>query len=415
VVSTATELSELLALPARVGDYQLERLAGEGGTAFVYYGRAIASGDEVAVKVLKPTYQERGLAEPFIEQGRQLSELSSPYLPALLECGSSALGPWWVMRWVEGPTLHELLERGAQWGAAGVYHLAFCLIEALRALHERGLIHGDVKPANLIYSGPPQSPLQAKLTLIDPRLTTPSPSQSPSGERPLIEYSRALQQGEQDPSLLPERPFIFGTPAYMSPEQLKGEPLKPASDLYSFGVLLYQLTTGVCPYAGELKQIIHDKLHGELPPPSVRHRPWPYPAALEALIHNTTSKSLPVRLQSAAEVQGILLKASGREQGLSATASNAPWLSQTAPGESGLKANPELSHLNAETIDLEITESTTIRAVNESELNAQRPQALTARRATEERPVASSTAWLSNLLWLLSGAIISFVLMRLLS
>lgn len=391
---TSAQEAPPLTLPILLGPYMLERLAGEGGSAWVYRGRAIHSGVEVAFKLLKRRHHSPALTSAFLQQGRALSALSSPYLPAVIEVGEGAWGPWWAMSWVEGARLGELLSKGVQWGSAGVYHLVDCCCEALSALHKGGLIHGDVKPDNLIYVGSPQSPQRSKMVLIDPRL-----------ELVNAEANRAHDQ-----------PFIFGTPAYMSPEHLRGEALSPASDLYSLGVLLYQLTTGVCPFTGELSQLIDDKLSQPVPPPSVRHRPWPYHAALEALILNLMSRKPGARLQSVEEVSALLKNARSKESPLTPTPSSAPWLSQTAPAELSAEDQP-LSHLTFDTMDVEVTESEVLRTdlQAELELHKPKPQAVIARRPTEERQAPVRPAWVDNLVWLCVGASMAVLIMKLLS
>lgn len=404
-----------ISLPCTLGSYQLERLEGEGGSAWVFFGHHLNQGNPVAIKILKNKHHSEDLVRSFLDQGQRLIGLKSPLLPEILEFGNSVWGPWWAMTWIEGLNLSELLAKGTQWGSAGVYHLVHCCCEALNTLHQANIIHGDVKPENLIYVGPPQNPLQAKLILIDPSLTR-SHEITPPKDLPLIEYTQALTQGSSSSKVIP---FIFGTPAYMSPEQLKGEVLTPASDLYSLGVLLYQLTTGVCPFLGDLNSLIQDKLSRPIPPPSVRHRPWPYPAALEALILNLLSRTPATRLQSVAEVQSLLKTARDKDLITPSTPSNAPWLSQTEPGSLHVHhpASASLTHLNFDTEDQVVTISDTIRALSKEEIEPFKPQAVSTRRATEERLSTrpSLPSWLYNLLWLSLGAFIAIVIMKLIA
>jgi serine/threonine protein kinase len=201
----------------------------------------------------------------------------------------------------------------------------------------------------------------------------------------------------------------------MSPEQLRGEPLTASSDLYSLGALLYQLTTGVCPFTGELTQLINDKLNAPVPLPSIRHRPWPYHAALEALILNLMSRNPSARFQSAGEVLALLHNAQSKEAPLPQTPSSAPWLTQTSPAE---QANPSAPrHLAFDTADVEVTASDTLRALEPEDLEPFKPQAVITRRPTAERAKRASEArprseWVGNLLWLCIGATLAIFMMR---
>ncbi|MBM4291746.1 MAG: serine/threonine protein kinase [Deltaproteobacteria bacterium] len=423
-------------IPARLGPYRLERLIGEGGVSRVYFARDLHTGEEVAVKLLRRRLQGDGqLRAVFEAQGAALTRVRAPHFVETIASGSCDWGPWWAMRWVAGVPLSRLLQQGVQWGAEGLYHLTAQCCEALAGLHALGVLHGDLKPDNIIYTGNPRHPLAATLTLLDPCLAMPSPlrerARGLEGEEmsskdvtPVEGWAARAQEGgrvvegcvgEGRAALLPVasplpaapahpsgHPFIFGTPAYMSPEHLRGEVLTPAADLYSLGALLYELTTGVRPFPSDLARVLQAKLHGAVSPPSVHQRPWPYPPAIEALIINLLSRQASARLQRVEEVAQIITRARRQLAPPPARPSQAGWAELTAPGGISMA---ELLSAEGRRGEVETTDviSALRPATPSGERLAERAPEPLAARAPE--PLAARPPWLHNLLWLLLGAL----------
>ena len=417
-------------LPARLGPYKLERLIGEGGLSRVYFARDLHTGEEVAVKLLRRRLQgDADLRAVFEEQGEALTRVRAPYFVETLAAGDGEWGPWWAMRWVPGVPLSRLIQQGVQWGAEGLYHLIAQCCEALAALHALGVIHGDLKPDNLIYTGSPRLPLAATLTLLDPCLALPRPAQGADAARREAITDERESLGEEPAPLgaagvaspLPAAPaqpsgapFIFGTPSYMSPEHLRGEELTPAADLYSLGALLYELTTGVRPFPSDLKRVLHAKLHGAVSPPSAHQRPWPYPPAIEALILNLLSRQANARLQTVEEVSQIITRAQRQLAPPSSRPSLTDWAELTAPGGRTIREllGGEPSPAEEPLPTTEVIHPHAPRALNAPHApppSAPRPSQPpgAAHAPPSPLPPAPAAPWLNNLLWLLLGALVS--------
>ena len=473
-LSEKTKLIDLPKLPSVIGRYRLERYVGEGGTARVYYGVDLNGGPPIAFKLLRRRFQnDFEIRKAFAQQGALLESVSMPYLAEAYSTGESQWGPWWALRWIEGVNLNQLIQQGVQWKAVDLHTLMLQVCEALDALHSAQCVHGDLKPENLIYSGNPRMPRSAQLTLIDmrlhPKLSAVSASlQAPT---PTLEQSSYKGPDEQDPhpvpavagdvyeALLPDRvdqesgepdvleqvdpdnvslvpksptsaapdqtlpntthpltPFIFGTPSYMSPEHLRGETLTPASDLYSLGVLMFELCTGTTPFVGSIARVIKETLHKPTPAPSKRQSPWPYSAQLEALIINLLSKRSSARCQSAREVKMILERElqSSLEIEFSITAdysldNNTLPLAQenTLDGLSQRNDDETLSAFSSQHIDTPVGDRKRVKSARLKSSRSAQEELMPSRRYKGFR-----YSWMTNLIWMSIGASISYLLMQ---
>jgi tetratricopeptide (TPR) repeat protein/predicted Ser/Thr protein kinase len=250
----------------RVSHYEVISLLGAGGMGEVYRARDSRLGREVAVKVSAERFEKR-----FEQEARLIASLNHPNICTLYDVGPNYL----VMELVEGPTLADCIKRGAL-PFAEALEIAKQIADALQAAHERGIIHRDLKPANIkIKAG-------GAVKVLD------------------FGLAKLMTDSETDVTQTIEG-TILGTVAYMSPEQVKGEPLDQRSDLFSFGILLCDLLGSAHPFrrastTETLAAILRDPpdLSGDLP------------QGLMLLIRRLLAKSRDDRYQSMADVRADL-------------------------------------------------------------------------------------------------------------
>lgn len=203
--------------------YVLLEPLGQGGMAEVYLARDEVLGREVALKVLAERYAGREeVVERFKLEARNAASLTHPNIVATYDGGRTAEGAYYIaMEYVSGGTLAEYIARRGVLGEYTAATVARQITQALGAAHERGVIHRDIKPQNVLVTS--------------------------SGDVKVADFgiARAIAQAETQTSL------IRGTASYMSPEQAAGRPAVPASDLYSVGVILYEMLTGDPPFRAE--------------------------------------------------------------------------------------------------------------------------------------------------------------------
>lgn len=203
--------------------YVLLEPLGQGGMAEVYLARDEVLGREVALKLLADRYAGREeVVERFKLEARNAASLTHPNIVATYDGGRTAEGAYYIaMEYVPGGTLGEYIARRGVLDGHTAATVARQITQALGTAHERGVVHRDVKPQNVLVTS--------------------------SGDVKVADFgiARAISQGETKTSL------IRGTASYMSPEQAAGRPAVPASDLYSVGVILYEMLTGSPPFRAE--------------------------------------------------------------------------------------------------------------------------------------------------------------------
>lgn len=214
-----------------LGDrYIIERELGRGGMAFVYLARDRRYERQVAVKVLDPEIATAVGAERFLREIRIGGNLQHPHIIPVFDSGQvqgpDESGPYlfYVMPYVEGESLRQRLERERQLPFPEVLQITREVAGALTYAHGRGVVHRDIKPGNIMLSG---------------------------GHALVADFGIARALNAADDGHLTSTGLILGTPHYMSPEQGHGKPLDERSDLYSLGVVLYELLTAQKPYVAE--------------------------------------------------------------------------------------------------------------------------------------------------------------------
>ncbi|HYO95658.1 MAG TPA: serine/threonine-protein kinase [Polyangiaceae bacterium] len=249
------------------GRYRVLRLLGIGGIGLVYLCQHELLEKPVAMKVLRPEYVlHQDLNERFLNEARAASAIKSPHIVDTIDVGTLPSGaPYFVMEYVAGETLSSLLEREGSLDLAQSLDIARQAAAGLAAAHAAGVVHRDLKPENLFLA------------------------QGSSGTLvKLFDFGIAKLAGAR--KRLTCVGAVFGTPAYMSPEQAQGEPVDERTDIYSLGILIFEMLAGVVPFDAEDPLAIMAQ-HVDKPPPllSALSR-VAVPPELEAIVARCLSK-----------------------------------------------------------------------------------------------------------------------------
>ncbi|MEN9935255.1 MAG: hypothetical protein RLZZ387_1834 [Chloroflexota bacterium] len=263
----------------QLGPYLLEQVIGRGGAATVYRARQTSLGRDVAVKVLRRDADPQ-FAARFAREARAIAALQHPNILPVYDFGEHGDLQYLVMRYVEGGrTLRDALAAGPL-DPADALRLMVRLLDALGESHARGVVHRDIKPGNVLLPAP-DWPLLADFGIA--RLGTDTRQLTIAGQ-------------------------AIGTPDYMSPEQATGRPVDARSDIYSAGVMLYEMLAGQVPFRGE-SAIAVVAQHVNQPPPPPRLLNPDLPPAIEAPLLRALAKDPAERFQTAAEMAAALQSA----------------------------------------------------------------------------------------------------------
>ena len=255
----------LESLQAALGrQYRVEREIGRGGMGVVYLARDLTLDREVAVKVVHPDLStNRAVAARFLTEARSLAKLRHPNIVAVHSAGEVDGQLYYVMDFLPGETLRQRLGREPRLSPAVATRIASDIADALDAASAAGVVHRDLKPENILLDGPAAEP---RALLAD------------FGIARLVEGGA----GHTGPGA------VMGTPAYMSPEQAAGEEIDGRSDLYSLGVVSYEMLAGAPPFTGPHRTVISKQIL-DAPPPLDTVRPG-LPAALVAGVMRALEK-----------------------------------------------------------------------------------------------------------------------------
>ncbi len=280
----------------RLGGYRIVRVLGQGGMGVVFLAEDPALGRSVAVKAMLPTVATSA-RERFLREARAAAVIKDDHVVTIHQVGEDNGVPFLVMELLDGESLADRVAREGRLPIPEVVRIGRELANGLAAAHAKGLLHRDVKPANAWLEGP-----TGRVKLLD------------------FGLARSVSGGAE----LTKSGAILGTPAYMPPEQARGEPTDPRSDLFSLGAVLYQLATGERPFRGDetMAVLLAVVQFDPTPPSRVRTE---VPSALSALIMRLLAKKPSDRPGSAVDVSMLLAKI-GSSEPAPVVGNRRPWL-----------------------------------------------------------------------------------------
>jgi len=262
------------------GRYELHRRLARGGMADVFLARDQLLDRPVAVKVLFPEFAtDPAFVERFRREAQSAANLNHPNIVSVYDWGQEQGTYFIVMEYVEGRSLADILRTEGPLHPQRAAEVASDIAAALGFAHRNGVIHRDVKPGNVLIA--------------------------PTGQVKVADFGIARAMGAGVEENLTQAGSVMGTATYFSPEQAQGHSLDPRSDLYSLGVVLYEIVTGRAPFAGDTPVAIAYKHVQEQPLPP-RHVNMNVPADLEAIIMKLLAKNPQARYPSAEDLRADL-------------------------------------------------------------------------------------------------------------
>jgi serine/threonine protein kinase/Tfp pilus assembly protein PilF len=281
-----------------ISHYTVLEKVGGGGMGVVYKAKDTRLGRNVALKFLPDDISHDSQAiERFRREARAASSLNHPNICTIYDVGEYEVRPFIAMELLEGQTLKHRIS-GKPMGISEILELGIQIADGLEAAHTKGIVHRDIKPANifLVEKGPAK--------ILDFGLAKLATNRQHAGELVSEAANRTKTQFDAG-DLLTSPGSSVGTVAYMSPEQARGEELDPRSDLFSLGVVLYEVATGVVPFSGSTVALIFDGiLHsGVAPATKLNSR---LPLTIENVFSKALEKDTDLRYQTAGELRADL-------------------------------------------------------------------------------------------------------------
>jgi eukaryotic-like serine/threonine-protein kinase len=272
-----------------LGDrYIIDKVLGEGGMGKVYRARHKVIEKKVAVKILHAELaKDKEAVGRFLREARSASSIGNPHIVDIMDFGEAPDGStYFVMEYLNGESLGDMLERDKKLPIVTVMNFAQQLCEGLQAAHEQGIVHRDLKPDNII--------------LVKPSGTFAGQTQFCK----ILDFGIAKVSGQKEgKEKLTMAGAVFGTPHYMSPEQAAGEAVDARTDVYSLGVMMYEMASGEMPFnADNFMGILTQHMYKA--PPPLRSQPGAaeVPQPFEAVVMKCLAKKREQRYQSMLEL-----------------------------------------------------------------------------------------------------------------
>src|SRR5580698_10529675 len=244
---------------SRIGKYELEEFLG-GGMSHVYRAKDSVLGRKVALKILiEAGVQDNETKARFLQEARTASNISHENIINVFDFGEDQGRPFIVMEFLEGESLRDAIKRGHLGDFQSRLKIAVQAARAIDYIHTKKIIHRDIKPENINLDS--------------------------TGKVKLMDFGIAKSEG----IALTRAGFTLGTPYYMAPEQVLGQPVTPQADVYAFGILLFEVLTELKPITGESVEKIFNQIL-DTPIDLTPLQPPKYPAEIAGLIERCTAK-----------------------------------------------------------------------------------------------------------------------------
>jgi serine/threonine-protein kinase len=265
-----------------IGEYRVLRKIGEGGMGAVYAAVQPVIGKRVAIKVIAQNIASNpDVVRRFVEEARSVNKIGHPNIVDIFSFGwLPDQRHYFAMEFLDGRSLSDRMKQGGL-PAAECRRVMRQICEALEAAHRQGIVHRDLKPDNIWIAEPQHGESFAKL----------------------LDFGIAKLMGEGDAATRTQTGVMMGTPAYMAPEQCRGEGIDPRTDIYALGVILYEMFARRLPFQGGFAELITHHLVTVPKPPSTYA---PVSAALDKVILACLEKDVGKRPQTAAELGRLL-------------------------------------------------------------------------------------------------------------
>ena len=269
-------VSGVLSKGSVIGHYEILEEIGKGSMGCVYKAHDRALNRIVAIKTLTRQLSEESILR-FQEEARALSRLNHPHVATIYQIDvTDEHVPYIVMEYVEGQTLADIIAKDFPLNPDWIVFMVGQIAGALHAVHRAGILHRDLKPSNIVISSREGEVEKVKI----------------------IDFGVAFDETREQ--RLTRKGVTIGTPLYMSPEQISGDDLSPATDLYSMGCILYEMLEGKPPYKGTREEVLASHMRGQAPLLSKQHR------KMQALINSALHKDPAKRPRDAVEFSAHL-------------------------------------------------------------------------------------------------------------
>ena len=274
--------------PEQIGRYRVESVLGRGAMGVIFKAHDPVIDRKVAIKLVRADLLDGEDRTDYITRFQQEAQAagrcSHPNIVGIYDFALHEGNPYLAMEYIDGVTLNQVAARTSGFSVPEVVDLTAQMLDGLGAAHALGVVHRDIKPANIMLTD------RGRVKVTD------------------FGISRL------DTSHITGAGAVVGTPSYMSPEQCRGETVDARSDIFSVGVVLYELLCGSKPFTGRSSHEVWNKLLNEEPPDSATLRP-DAPAALHAAIRRSLAKSPAARFATAADMAAALAEIAGRAAG----------------------------------------------------------------------------------------------------